>query len=239
MSQDKISLTLSNREVTGKTVKHLRTQGIVPAVIHDHGKDSINVQGDFVAMTKVWRQAGKHHPVELDAAGKKFTTIIKSATFDPRKQQLTHIVFNAVSATEQVEAEVPVRPKYDEGNESSPAERQGLLVLSQLDTVSISAIASKLPDFLEYNAELLKEVGDHVTVADLVVPVGVEIKTEAEHALATVYEPSALQAANEAVGGEPDQDAADVSADQGSAGDQADQDAEDKPGGQKQEPKGE
>lgn len=241
MSQDKIVLEVTKREVTGKTVKHLRKDGIVPAVVHDHGKDSLNVQGDFVAMTKVWRQAGKHHPVILNADGKTYTTLIKSATFDNRRHQLTHVVFNAVKANETVDAEVPVRPKYAEGNESSPAERNGLLVLSQLDTVAIKAIPSKLPDVLEYDAEVLTEVGEHVTVADLIVPEGVEVVAEPEHSVATVFEPSALQAANEAAGGDAEpEDASDVAAEQGTAGDQEGQAAEDQPGGAKQaQPKGE
>jgi ribosomal protein L25 (general stress protein Ctc) len=123
MSQDIIALTLEARETTGKAVKHLRKEGTLPAVIHDHGKPSINVQAGFVPLMKVWSQAGKHHPVVLSLAGKKYTALIKDASFDPKKHLLTHVVFNAVSATEKVEAEIPIHPRYDEGNESSPAER--------------------------------------------------------------------------------------------------------------------
>lgn len=240
MSQDTISLQVTNRDITGKAVKHLRKAGTVPAVIHDHGKPSLNIQGDYVAMTKVWRQAGKHHPVALTADGKHFTALIKTATFDPRKHLLTHIVFNAVSATEKVEAEIPVHPRYDEGNESSPAERAGLLVLSQLDAVMVSAIASKLPDFLEYDAEKLVAIGDHVTVADLIIPEGVEVKVEAEHTLATVFEPSALAAANEAAGGDAPEDAPAPESENGTDADATGNAAEDKPGGKEQaQPKGE
>ncbi|MBC7708193.1 50S ribosomal protein L25 [Polaromonas sp.] len=240
MSQDTISLQVTNREVTGKAVKHLRKAGTIPAVIHDHGKPSINIQGDFVAMTKIWRQAGKHHPVSLTNEGKKYTALIKTATFDPRKHLLTHIVFNAVSATEKVEAEIPVRARYNEGNDSSPAERTGYIVLSQLDAVMVSAIASKLPDYLEYDAEKLVDVGDHVTVADLIIPDGVEVKIEAEHTLATVFEPSALAAANEDAGGDAPEDAPAPDSEQGTDADTTGNEAEDKPGGKDQaQPKGE
>ena len=202
MSQDSISLTLKPRSVTGKAVKHLRSAGQVPAVIHDHGKASLHVQGDGVAMLKVWRQAGKHHPVELKTGDQTFTALIKVAEFDPRKHLLSHIVFNAVDKNQKVEADIPVHPRYDEGNESSPAERSGLIVLSQLESVEVRAIASKLPDFLEYNAEVLVEIGDHVTVADLIIPEDVELETETTHTIATVYEPGALAAANDAAGGD-------------------------------------
>jgi large subunit ribosomal protein L25 len=205
MSQDAINLTLEPRDVTGKAVKHLRREGTVPAVIHDHGKDSIVVQADYMALFKVWQQAGKHHPVNLKAGDKSYVALIKTAEFDPKKHLLTHVVFNAVDKNQTVDAEVPVHARYEEGNESSPAERNGLIVLTHLDAVQVKAVPSKIPDLLEYDAEQLVEVGDNITVADLTIPEGVELVTEPEHSIATVYEPSALQAANEAAAGDAEE----------------------------------
>lgn len=237
MSQDSINLTLEPREVTGKAVKHLRRDGTVPAVIHDHGKPSLVVQADYATLAKVWQQAGKHHPVQLKAGDKTFTALIKTADFDPRKHRLTHVVFNAVNANEKVEAEVPIHAHYSEGNESSPAERAGLIVLSHLETVEVKAVPAKLPDFLEYDAEKLVEVGDSVTVADLNIPADIELLTEAEHSIATVYEPSALQAANEAAAGDAE-DISSVESDNESTAEEGTQDVENKPGGKGQdEPK--
>ncbi|HEX4774209.1 MAG TPA: 50S ribosomal protein L25 [Candidatus Saccharimonadales bacterium] len=239
MAKDSISLTLEPRKVMGKAVKHLRREGQVPAVIHDHGKPSLHVQGNAVAMLKVWQQAGKHHPVELATGDLNFVALIKDAEFDPRKHQLRHIVFNAVDKDQKVEAEIPVRPRYADGNESSPAERNSLIVLTQLDTVQVKAIPTKLPDFLEYDAEKLVEIGDHITVADLIAPEGVEIETESEHAIATVYEPSALAAANDDAGGDAEaEDAESVESEHESSAEEGTQPAEDRPGGKEQkEPK--
>lgn len=205
MAQDSISLTLEARQVTGKAVKHLRKDGQIPAVIHDHGKESVVVQGDAVAILKAYSRAGKHHPIELTAGSQKYTAMIKTAEFEPRKHRLNHVVFNAVSAGQKVEADIPIHPRYDEGNDSSPAERSGLIVLAQLETVQVKAEPNKLPDFVEYNAEKLVEIGDHVTVADLIIPADVELLTEPEHTIATAYEPSALAAANDAAAGDAEE----------------------------------
>ena len=212
MAQDAINLTLEPRDVTGKAVKHLRREGTVPAVIHDHGKSSIVVQGDYMTLLKVWQKAGKHHPVNLKAGDQTFTALIKTAEFDPRKHMLTHVVFNAVDKNQKVEAEVPVHARYEEGNESSPAERNGLIVLTHLDVVQVKAIPSKIPDLFEYDAEKLVEIGDNVTVADLTIPEDVELLTEPEHSIATVYEPSALQAANEAAAGDAEEETTETEA---------------------------
>jgi large subunit ribosomal protein L25 len=198
---DQIAIELEKREVTGKAVKHLRQQGLVPAVIHNHGKDSIVVMGQYLELVKAYQKAGKHHPVSLNAGGKHYMALIKKADFDPKKHELRHVVFNAVKANQKVDAEVPVRIQLAEENESTPAERAGLVVLHQLEAVQIEALPKDIPEFLAFDGEKLIEVGDHVTVADLVVPNGVTVKTDAEHPLATVFEPSALQAANDAAGG--------------------------------------
>lgn len=232
---DALTLSLEKREVTGKAVKRLRRDGLVPAVIHDHGKPSVVVAAKFMEISDTYRHAGKHHPVTLKADGKTYTALIKGADFDPRTNFITHVVFNAVNANQKVDAEIPVKPKYDEGNETSPAERNSLIVLQQLESVQVEALPRELPDVLEYNAEKLVEVGDQVTVADLIVPKGVEVKTEEHHTLATVFEPSALAAANDAAGGDADEDdAADVASDHESSATEGTQEDEIRPGGKKE-----
>jgi len=212
-----ISLELKNRDVVGKAVKHLRTEGLVPAVIHDHGKASIHVTGEYVPMLKAYTAAGKHHPIQITAEGKHYTALIKVAEFSPKKHELRHIVFNAVSARQKVTAEIPVHLKLDEGNDTTPAERNSLVVLRQLEAVEVEATASELPDALYFDGEKLVAVGDHATVADLIVPKGVTVKTEPEHQLAAVFEPSALAAANDAAGGDADEDEATADVDAGEA----------------------
>lgn len=205
---DHIVLELDTREVTGKAVKQLRAAGIVPAVIHDHGKESIVVSGQYLELVKAFKRAGKHHPIQVQANGKQYTTLIKAAEFDPKKHELRHVVFNAVKANEKVTAEVPVRITFSEDNEATPAERAGLVVLHQLDSVEVEAVPSKLPEVIEFSGEELVEVGDHVTVADLQAPAGVTITADPAHPIATVFEPAALQAANDAAAGTADDEAA-------------------------------
>lgn len=199
---DKITLALEPREVTGKAVRRLRNQGLVPAVIHDHGKTSVVVMGSYVDLYKAYQQAGKHHPISLKAGSKNYTALIKTAEFDPKKHLLRHVVFGAVKANEKVSAEIPVQIVFDEGNEASPAERAGLVVLTQLDAVEVEALPKDLPDVLTVSGEKLVEVGDQLTVADLKLPENITVKTDTTHSLATVFEPSALQAANDEAGGD-------------------------------------
>lgn len=202
---DSITLDLDVRETLGKGVKRLRKDGIVPAVIHDHGKDSIHVQSDLQVMNKAFNVAGKHAPVALKVGSKKFMALIRDVSRDPRYNTITHVVFEAIDADEKVAAEIPVKPQYAEGDEASPAEKAGLIVLAQAEAVTVRGLLTDLPQELFYPADKLVEVGDQVSVADLVAPKNVEIETEAEHVLATVFEPSALAAANDEAGGDAEE----------------------------------
>jgi large subunit ribosomal protein L25 len=202
---ESIVLNLEPRDVTGKSVKRLRDEGFIPAVIHDHGKDSVVVMASTIEVSKAYKQAGKHHPIDLKAGSKNYTALIKDVDFDPKKNLLRHVVFGAVKAGEKVTAEIPVRIVFDEGNDASPAERAGLVVLTQLDSVEVEALPKDLPDVIEINGETLVEVGDQLTVADLKVPANVTVKTEEHHSIATAFEPSALQAANDDAGGDEEE----------------------------------
>jgi large subunit ribosomal protein L25 len=200
---DKVVLTVEERKILGKKVKQLRKEGMVPGVVYGHDAVSRTVMAPANVATKVWRQAGKHHPIELMIGSKKQLAMIKSADVDPVKHSLRHLSLHIIKSNEKVETEVPVKVT---GEGETPAERAGLVVLQQLEAISIKALPAKLPDFLEVPGEKLVEQGDHVTVADIVPVDGVEIDAELEAIVATVYEPSALQAANDAAGGDADED---------------------------------
>lgn len=222
MSGNDISLNLQPRTVIGKGVRALRNDGLIPAVIHDHGKESIIVMAPFVELTKIYKSAGKHHPLSLTVEGKSYTALIKDVDFEPKKHQLRHVVFNAIAADEKQQTEVPVH--YIEGD--IPAEKAGLMVIRSLDAVEIEALPKDLIDQLLIDVSGLTEIGDRVTVADIKVPAGVTILTEADHPIAVVEETKAQmseEAEEEAAAGE----ASEVPSENG--GEAAAESSEDKP----------
>ncbi|MBX4201702.1 50S ribosomal protein L25 [Candidatus Saccharibacteria bacterium] len=189
MSDVDAPVKLSKREVVGKGLNGLRAGGEVPAVIHNHGQESIHVMGPEVELLKFYRLAGKHHPLNLEVGSEKYLALIKDAHFNPVNRRLQHIVFQAIRQNEKVEAEVPIRIDGE-----IPAEKVGLMILRQLDTVEIEALPRDLPDELVVSAEKLIELHDKITVEDLVVPEGVTILTEPDHPIATVAESRAMAA---------------------------------------------
>lgn len=246
---DKLSLSLDERTVQGKKVAGLRKDGIVPGVVYGPGLEPVAVQIAANVMEKLYRQAGTYTPVHISVAGKKRIAMIKEVDHDPVKGTIRHVSFHAVKASDPIVAEVPIQL---EGEGESEAEKNGLIVLQTLDKIEVRALPMDLPDAITINITELKEAGDKVTLADAKLPDNVEfVEHESGHGdedeedrphitdlqVASVWEPAALQAANEAAAGDAE-DESEVEAEQGGDTDQESQAEETKPGGKGQdEPK--
>ncbi len=197
---DSITLNLTKRTATGKKVAGLRKDGQTPGVVYGHGFDAINVQAPEVAIQKVVAKAGKHHMIDLVIEGDKKLGLIKHIEIDPVKHKLNHVSFHAVRAGDKVETSIPVKLV---GVGDSAAEKAGLVVLQTLENLTVRALPKDLPDALEVSILELEEPGQGVTISDLKIPSGVELAEEnMDITIASVYEPSALAAANEAAGGD-------------------------------------
>lgn len=223
---DKITLKLDERDVHGKKVKRLRDQGLVPGVVYGPGVEPMSVQVPEGEIKKVVVAAGKHTPVHLTGS-KRRIAMIKDVDIDPARNTIRHVSFHAVKADEPVTTEVPIRLV---GEGESEAEKAGLIVLQALDKVEVKALPMELPDALEVSILELKEAGDKVTLADAKLPEGVTLVERddgqaddedeerpriTDLMVASVWEPAALQAANDATGGDAE-DESEVEAENGS-----------------------
>ncbi|MBL8159176.1 50S ribosomal protein L25 [Candidatus Saccharibacteria bacterium] len=218
MSHENVVLSVEHRDPAAASAKHLLQQGTVPGVVYDHGKTS-HVQVNDFDLLKALRIVGRSQPLEIDVDGKKHLAMIKQVDRHPVRHTFRHVAFQAVRAGEKVTASVPIELQFDEGNDASPAERAGLIVLRAVEAVEVKAKATELPEALYVNGEKLVAAGDQLTLGDITLPRGVEFADhEADMGLtiASAYEPSAVAAANDAAGGEEDADAESVEAENGS-----------------------
>ena len=243
---DKLSLKLDERTVHGKKVAKLRKDGLVPAVVYGPGIEPISVQVEDGVFSRLYRQAGTYTPVHLTIGSKKKIAMIKDVDRDPVKGSVRHVSFHAVKANEPVIAEVPIHLM---GEGESEAEKNGLIILQALDKIEVKALPMDLPEAIEISTSSLKEAGEKVTLGDAKLPDGVEFvehdsgeeEEDKSHVtdlmVASVWEPAALQAANESAAGDGT-DESEVESENGEDTDQGSQAPEAMPGGKGQdEPK--
>ena len=209
-----ITLNLGTRTAEGKQVSKLRNDGFVPSVVYGGTSAPISTQSNAVDTLKVVRAAGKHSPVNLTIDGKKKLAIIKAVDMDPVKHTLRHVAFHTIKQNEKIVTEVPI---VLGGEGESAAEKAGLIVLQAIEKVEVRAIPADLPESLEISIVDLATDEDKLTMNDIKLPKGVEFadhEQDMELVVANVYEPSSLQAANDAAGGDAE-DESSVESDNG------------------------
>jgi large subunit ribosomal protein L25 len=147
------------------------------------------------------------------------------------------VAFHTIKQNEPLVAEVPI---VLVGMGESEAEKAGLVILQAIERVDVKALPANLPESLEISITKLVTTDDKLTFTDIKLPDGVEfanVEQDMDLVVANVYEPSALQAANESAGGDAEDETA-VEAENGADALQNTQTEETRPGGKGQdEPK--
>lgn len=174
------------REVLGKKVSTLRRQGILPAVVYGAAKESQAIQLDAHEFDVLLRTTTRNTLVDLKIGSSRATPVLLQGIHEhPVRRDPMHVDFQVVSMTEAITIDVPVNYTGD----ASATDRLGGTLLHLRESVSISALATALPSAIDLDITPLDSFDAVLHVADLIVPEGVVILTDAEEPLARVQPP--------------------------------------------------
>lgn len=162
---DRIPLKATDRTVLGKKVKHLRAEGRIPAHVYGNIKEVEHVEINETEFKRVFKQAGETGLVNLKIGEDRTRPVlIKEVDIHPVTQKILHIGFYQVNLKEKVTVPVPI-VLIGEGPES--VKLGETVILQTLSEVNVEALPGDLIEHIEVNIDVLKEVGDAITVADL------------------------------------------------------------------------
>jgi len=204
-------LVLEKRTVQGKQLKALRAAGKIPSAVYGEIEPQM-AASDYNATAKVLAEVGYHSPVELELDGKKQLAIVKDVAINPVSRRIMNIEFQAISASEVVEATTPIKVT---GFDDSEAAKKHFVLMQVLEEIEVKAKPSDLPQELVLDGSKLASVEDKLTIANLKLPQGVELadKELAENTvIANVYDPAVEAAAREAEEAQPTAEAAETPA---------------------------
>lgn len=208
---------VQQRTTTGKSVKKLRREGILPASIYGRGVDSVAVQLPYLQARDMMNLHGTNSLVNVQVEGESSTrpVMVKKVAQDPVSRVLWHIDFLQVDLTRKVTGPVPLHFT----GEAPAVHDHGGVVVHQSDSIEVEALPADMPDAIEVSLAGLKEIDQHLLAKDVVLPRGVTLITDPEHMLAAVTRPRVAvedeAAAGEVIEGE--QPAADAEAAEESA----------------------
>ena len=151
------------RKLTGRKVKTLRAQGLVPGNVFGKDVKSFSVQVDLKELNKVYDDAGETGVVDLTTSRKTVPVLISNVQYHPVDATALHVDFRQIDLTKQVTATVPV-----EITGESPAEKSGIgTVVQQVMELEVEALPADLPEKFEIDVTGLSEVDAAIFIKDL------------------------------------------------------------------------
>jgi len=178
-----ITLKAKKRELTGRKVKKLRREGILPANLYGKKIKSEAIEVSASDFAKVFKVAKETGLVELTINGSKKPVLIHNVQLDPVTDTILHVDFLQVDLKEKVVANVPIELVGE-----SPVEKQGLgTVVQYLDEIEVESLPGDLPEKFEVDLGTLVEIDQVISVKDLSVDKDkVEIKADPEQIVVKV-----------------------------------------------------
>lgn len=181
---EKHSLKASKRTVTGKKVKSLRNQGLLPTNIYGKNIKSQAVQVNLKEFQNLFTKVGETGLVDLVVDEKDtHPVLIHNVQLDPVSDLPIHADFYQVSLKEKITTMVPV---IFIGESPAVANKEGVL-LTILDKVEVEALPTDLPEKIELNISKLTAVDQELKVQDLKVDTSkITIKSDSNLTLVKV-----------------------------------------------------
>lgn len=167
-------IKVQRREDGGKGAsRRLRRDGQVPAIVYGGDLAPVNIQLShnevLLASEHDWFYSSI---LDLNLDGDVQAVLLRDVQRHPYKQQIMHLDFQRVDASQTLRTAVPLNFINEE---ISPAGKLAdVLVSHELREVTVECLPKNLPASLEVDLSAL-ELGDTLYLSDIKLPEGVEI----------------------------------------------------------------
>lgn len=169
------SLQAQVREVSGRKVRALRADGMIPATVYGRNVQSMCVSVLAKEFERVYKAAGETGLIDLTVGSEGKPVLVHHVQKDPVRGTILHVEFHQVDLREKVKATVPL---VVVGESPAVAQKVGAL-LTLLSDVEVEALPANLPDRIDVDVSSLTDIGQELKVADLRVPSGVTMLSDA------------------------------------------------------------
>lgn len=190
---EEVRFAADRRQIVGKQVKAIRRSGTLPAVIYGKNIGSIPISLDYKEASRVLDRISPSTLVVIDIADEEHFALVREKQRDPILGTIRHVDFQAVSLTEKVRASVNVQLV----GESPAVENYFAILVTNLEQIEVECLPRDLPDRIDVDVSVIKQIGDHISVGDLQLPPGVEVVHEPDETVVIATAPVAEEAVAE------------------------------------------
>lgn len=183
-AKDKLILNAKKRSITGKNVRKLRKEGIVPGNIFGSGFESLAIETPVKEFVQIYKIARETAIVNISVDSISYPTLIRDVQRHPVSREILHIDFRKIDLTKKINTEVPIVIIG-----TSPAvAHKGAVLLTQAKELTIEVLPSDIPAHIEIDISSLKEIGDEIKVKDIPENKSYKIIDEAEKSIASAVQ---------------------------------------------------
>lgn len=177
---EKIVIEAKKRKETGKLVKKLRREGIIPAIVYGYNQDPLPISLDKRSATLILNKVSGSTVLTLKVDDKEYSTLVRDVQRDHLRNEFLHLDFLAVSLTEKLRTAVSITLVGD----APVLKEYECLIVAGITEVEVEALPQDLPETIEVDLSGLTEIGDAIYLKDIPAPANVEILTDAEELIA-------------------------------------------------------
>jgi large subunit ribosomal protein L25 len=181
------SYAVELRTVTGKKVKVLRREGIIPANIYGRGLESVSVQIPWAQARIMLNAHGRNTLIEvkLDAESDARPVVVREIGRDPVTGAVEHIDFFQVDLSRTIQANIPIHLV----DEAPAVHTYGGVLVQALESILVEALPNEMPESIEVSVGVFTELEQSLSVSDIMVPAGVTFLTAGDVGIAQVARP--------------------------------------------------
>lgn len=181
-----IQLSATTRDLTGRAVRTLRQDDIVPGVMYGHDLENVNLSVAARDLEKAYDKAGESTLIDLQIGDKApVKVLVQDIQKHPLTGRLTHVDFYQVNMNEKISTEVPI---VCVGEAPAVKALAGVLV-KPLTKIEVESLPADLPHELTVDISTLKTFEDKITLADIQLSQGVTVKADLAQIVALVEAP--------------------------------------------------
>ena len=184
---DVATVKLDPRTVTGKKVRQLRRQGVIPVHLYGADIEPSNLQIEVRALNRLLPQVGTNIPISVEIEDQEMENIcfVREVQRHPVTEEVLHVDFLRVDITRTVSAEVPLTLS---GISPAVSEMAGTL-LQNIQTLSIETLPMNMPAEIPVDISVLVDFDSTLLVGDIEVPGNVIVLNDPEDTLVRVAPP--------------------------------------------------
>jgi large subunit ribosomal protein L25 len=153
------------------SARRTRRAGRVPAVLYGHGQDVVHLSLPAREFAAALRNGGHNALLTVVLDGREELALTKAVQRDPLTRVHEHVDLLLVRRGERTTVDVPIVIVGEPGVDA--------IANHQLNTVSIEADATNLPETIEVDVTG-HTAGQNITAADLSLPAGATLITDPE-----------------------------------------------------------